>query len=163
MIETEQLLDDFIEEVTSLGSHLGCLLVQLPPRLEFDLAIAQGFLATLRRRYAGAVAIEPRHPSWFSSTADGVLRASQVARVAADPPRCAIAREPAGWEDPVYYRLHGSPRVYFSAYDDLQLDELSAKLAAHARNGGTAWCIFDNTGAGAATINALALLQRLQQ
>ena len=107
--------------------------------------------------------MEPRHPSWFSAMADGVLRASQVARVAADPPRCTVDREPAGWKDPVYYRLHGAPRVYFSAYDDVQLEELSAKLAAHARNGGTAWCIFDNTGAGAATINALALLQRLQQ
>jgi uncharacterized protein YecE (DUF72 family) len=33
----------------------------------------------------------------------------------------------------VYYRLHGSPRVYYSAYDKSYLDRLSARLRAHAQ------------------------------
>ncbi len=71
------------------------------------------------------------------------------------------AGEPGGAPDPVYYRLHGSPRIYYSAYDEGYLDALAARLRAHAAAGRRAWCIFDNTASGAAAANALELLARL--
>ena len=46
-----------------------CLLVQLPPSLEFDAAAAQGFFTALRRRWPGGIATEPRHASWFGGEA----------------------------------------------------------------------------------------------
>jgi uncharacterized protein YecE (DUF72 family) len=39
-----------------------------------------------------------------------------VARVAADPAVVPEAVRPGGWTGLVYYRLHGSPRIYYSAY-----------------------------------------------
>jgi uncharacterized protein YecE (DUF72 family) len=71
------------------------------------------------------------------------------------------AGEPGGAPDPVYYRLHGSPRVYYSAYDAAYLDALATRLREHAAAGRRAWCVFDNTASGAAASNALALLARL--
>ena len=82
----------------------------------------------------------------------------QVARVAADPPRAAELDAPGGWPGLVYFRWHGSPRPYFSPYSAEQLDDLSVKLT---RAGVPAWCIFDNTGSGAAAGNALDLRARV--
>jgi uncharacterized protein YecE (DUF72 family) len=83
-----------------------------------------------------------------------------VARVAADPAVVPAAAEPGGWASTAYYRLHGSPRMYYSAYDAMYLSALAQRLETHRRAGVTAWCIFDNTAHGAAIGNALDLLER---
>jgi uncharacterized protein YecE (DUF72 family) len=134
--------------------------VQLPPSLAFDEDVAATFFAALRARYAGTVAAEPRHESWFGAEADRLLTTWHVARVAADPARVPAAAEPGGWPGAVYYRLHGSPRTYYSAYDTAFLDALAPRLLAAPT---PAWCIFDNTAAGAATVNALDLLALLER
>lgn len=162
LVGAEALLDTFLGEATSLGARLGCLLVQLPPSLDFDQTIAEAFFAALRERYAGAVAFEPRHPTWFTPEVERMLDTLRVARVAADPARAPGAAEPGGWPGMVYYRLHGSPRIYYSNYDAAYLDALASKLDALARSGTPAWCIFDNTALGAASANALDLLQKLR-
>jgi uncharacterized protein YecE (DUF72 family) len=153
-------LDAFLSEVAALGERLGCLLVQLPPSLPFGAHVATLFFASLRARFTGAVALEPRHASWFTDEATDLLVAHQVARVAADPAPVPAAAEPAGWHEPVYVRLHGSPRMYYSPYDDTYLDTLAIRLLQAARSA-TVWCIFDNTAEGAATRDALGLLKRL--
>jgi len=155
LADAEPLLDAFLAEVAALGDRLGPLLVQLPPSLRFDAPVAAAFLAALRERHAGAVAIEPRHASWFTEEAAALLAERRVARVAADPPRAGVDGEPGGWSGLLYYRLHGSPRIYYSAYDGDYLRALAARLGAAAAAGVPAWCIFDNTAAGAATANAL--------
>ena len=160
-VETE--LERFLSEVTSLGAKLGPLLVQLPPALSFDLSVAGSFFSALRERFDGDVVCEPRHATWFSSAADALLAASRVARVAADPALMPEAAGPGGWDGLVYYRLHGSPRIYYSAYDTPYLDVLARSLAGHAARRVPAWCIFDNTAEGAATANALYLLNHLPQ
>ncbi len=161
LVDASQALGAFLAEAGHLEEKLGCLLVQLPPSLAFDAMVAGGFFAGLRDRFAGAVACEPRHPSWFAADADGLLGGLRIARVAADPARVPAAAEPGGWRGLIYRRLHGSPRMYYSPYPEECLDRLAAQLAAEAAAGVPAWCIFDNTAAGAATANALSLLRRL--
>ena len=152
-------LDAFLEDLAPLGSKLGCLLVQLPPSLAFDARVARAFFTALRRRHDRGVALEPRHASWFESRADGLMNAFEVARVAADPPRAPGDGEPGGWPGLAYFRFHGSPRVYYSSYEDDTLDALAEKLR-NARRRVPAWCIFDNTASGAATGNARSLIDR---
>lgn len=156
------LLDAFLAGVSALGPTLGCLLVQLPPSLAFEPAVAERFLAALRARHDGPVALEPRHASWFDAPADARLVDWRVGRVAADPARVPAAAKPGGWPGTVYYRLHGSPRTYYSPYEPDYLDALAGRLA-RAAPGAAAWCVFDNTASGAAAPNALALLERLQR
>lgn len=158
---TGEAIDGFLAEATSLGDKLGCLLVQLPPSLKYDARAASTFLAVLRRRYTGPVAFEPRHPSWFEAAPERLLVKHRVARVAADPATVPAAAEPGGDRSVVYYRLHGSPRIYYSDYDDAYLDALAGRLRNEARAAGAVWCVFDNTAAFAATGNALGLLDRL--
>ena len=155
------LLDVFLDEATRLGEKLGCLLVQLPPSLAYDAPTVGLFLDDLRDRYHGAVALEPRHPSWFTGDVATLLSGYRVSRVAADPAPVPVAAEPGGWPEPVYIRLHGSPRMYYSAYDEPYLDQLAERLREAAMRARAIWCIFDNTALGAAVPNATGLLTRL--
>ncbi|GLC25730.1 hypothetical protein rosag_22430 [Roseisolibacter agri] len=157
-------LDGFLAEATALGPALGCLLVQLPPSLAYDAKVVEAFLRALRARHDGAVALEPRHATWFTPEAERPLLAHGIARVAADPAKVPAAAEPAGDPRVVYYRLHGSPRIYYSDYDDAYLDALAVRMLAdaHADAARDVWCIFDNTALGCATKNALALMERLR-
>jgi len=152
-------LERFLDEAAGLGEKLGVLLLQLPPSQAFDARRAGRFFELLRARHDGAVVCEPRHVSWTSESAVRLLVRFRIARVAADPPRAAGLHEPGGWPGLVYYRWHGSPRPYFSAYAPHQLDALSRDVE-HARV--DAWCIFDNTGSGAAAGNALDLDARVR-
>lgn len=162
LVDPERKLDDFLAEANALGEKLGCLLIQLPPSLAFDANITRRFFAALRERHAGAAVLEPRHVSWAAPECEELLQSFRVARVAADPPRLPDGSAPHGWRGIAYYRLHGSPRVYFSVYSDAYLDALAASLAAFADAGTPVWCIFDNTGLGAATLNAAGLVDRLE-
>lgn len=151
-------LDLFLLEARTLGEKLGPLLVQLPPSLALDPAVAAGFFAALRTRHEGAVACEPRHASWFTPEAEALLCDHRIARVAADPARHPGAGVPGGWDGLRYWRLHGSPRMYWSAYPPDWLDRLAAALRERA---GDTWCVFDNTSSGAAAADALDLHARL--
>jgi uncharacterized protein YecE (DUF72 family) len=159
LVDCGDLLTRFADESCGLGDKLGVLLVQLPPSLGFDARIAEDFFADLRRRFAIGIACEPRHAGWFTANAEALLIGHKVARVAADPARLPAAGAPGGWPGLVYYRWHGSPRIYYSDYDATALAALRQKLEACRARGIPAWCIFDNTAAYAALGNALALGQ----
>jgi uncharacterized protein YecE (DUF72 family) len=144
-------LGEFLGQCTALEEKLGCILIQLPPSLAFA---PTDFFATLRAAYDGPAALEPRHASWFISEVDTLLARHRIARVAADPPVRTFA--PGGWRGVEYWRLHGSPKTYYSEYDDAFLADLTRRV------GPEAWVIFDNTALGHATRNALALTGRAQ-
>jgi uncharacterized protein YecE (DUF72 family) len=161
LVNTASLLDALLTDLTPLGRRLGCLLVQLPPSLAFDARVARAFLAGLRRRFDRGIALEPRHASWFGSRADRLLDELKIARVAADPPRPEGAAEPGGWRGLAYFRLHGSPRIYYSNYEADYLGALAGRLQALRRRRIATWCIFDNTAHGAAMGNALSVNEQL--
>jgi uncharacterized protein YecE (DUF72 family) len=163
LVDCDDLLDAFLEQADGLGDKLTALLVQLPPSFAFEAAVAASFLGLLRGRFAGALAIEPRHASWFTAEADALLREVQVARVLADPVRHEAGRAPGGWPGRVYLRLHGTPRVYYSAYGTPVLQALAARLRQAEAEGAECWCIFDNTASGAAAGNALELQRLLEE
>ena len=154
------LLDRFADETAALGTKLGPWLLQLPPGLRFDPPSVGRFLERLRSRFSAQVTCEPRHTSWFTPEAGQLLAAFQVARLAADPAICPQATRPGGWDGLVYYRLHGSPEMYRSSYAGKFLEEMAGLLSTAAASA-PVWCIFNNTAAGAAIENALALQERL--
>ncbi|MDB5695047.1 MAG: hypothetical protein JWN21_590 [Sphingomonas bacterium] len=157
LIDCDALLVKFADEVGGLGDRLGPILVQLPPSLALDAEVAASFFDRLAAVLPAAHACEPRHASWFTAEADALLAGHRVARVAADPARVPEAALPGGWRGLTYARWHGSPAMYRSSYDD-------AALAGHAgvaRAEGESWTFYDNTTLGAATPNALALVDLL--
>jgi uncharacterized protein YecE (DUF72 family) len=155
----EGAVNEFLTQVEALGPKLAVLLVQLPPSLAFDAAVANGFFSNLVRRTSAAIACEPRHASWFDPQADDLLSSLGIARVAADPALSEAAARPGGSPWLAYWRLHGSPVIYRSSYADRIATY--ADLLQSSAAGRETWCIFDNTASSAATLDALNLRQRL--
>lgn len=149
-------LHRFVDECTGLGGKLGVVLVQLPPGLAFDGRVAAPFFAMLRRRLPAGVHIvcEPRHASWLHASASRILTAHGVNRVGADPSPIAADASPSDFGTCRYWRLHGSPKIYYSPY----AREAFAVFAAQARCASAlapAWVVFDNTALGHAVADAL--------
>lgn len=120
----------------------------------FDSSTVESLLSSLRGGYDGQVVCEPRHVSWFEISADCLLQEYRIARAAVDPAVVPSASQPGGWRGLRYYRLHGSPRIYYSRYDDAFLSRLASEILVSF---GECWCIFDNTASGAAVDDALRL------
>lgn len=150
-------LDRFVDEIEGLGDKLGGVLVQLPPSLMFDARIAANFFAMLRRRVSAGIACEPRHASWFAAASDVLWERYGIARVGADPAlhdEAAIAVGKGAWR---YWRWHGSPRMYYSAYGEDRLQSLAAQVRTSTPARAEPWIIFDNTAQGHATADAARL------
>jgi uncharacterized protein YecE (DUF72 family) len=159
LADVEEPLERFLSEAGALGEKLGPLLLQLPPSFAFDEQRVTTFLRRLRGRTNADVACEPRHPSWFSDEVERLLTQFRIARTAADPAVVPAAAEPGGWPGLAYFRLHGSPRMYYSRYAPGCLDALARRLPGAF----AVWCIFDNTAEGWATHDALLLQQALNR
>lgn len=155
LVGAEREFEAFTKSLAGLGQKLGPLLLQLPPKFPFDEASARAFLEGARDIADAEIVIEPRHETWFGSVPDGLLKCLAIARVGADPERASGALLPGGSEHLAYVRLHGSPKLYFSSYEDGFIQSVLTQLQSKATS---AWCVFDNTASGAAAGDAMRLL-----
>src|SRR5205807_3444837 len=161
--------------ILRLGPMLGPILWQLPPQLPFEPDRARTFFAALPRDVAGAErwarrhderttgraaltapggadaplrhAVEVRHPSWLGDEALAVMRAFDVALVAAD----TAGRHPLSVERTAtfaYVRLHGSTELYASQYRAADLAPWAKRIAAWAKGGADVFVYFDNDARG---------------
>ncbi|MBZ9675273.1 DUF72 domain-containing protein [Mesorhizobium sp. ES1-1] len=157
LVGCEPSIDAFLQQAEGLGEKLSVLLVQLPPSLAFEPDVARAFFTMLSKRTPARLVCEPRHASWFDAEADELLAGCRIARVAADPAPVPAASVPGGWSRLAYFRWHGTPRVYYSAYEAESLDRIGSQVQAIAASGAEVWGIFDNTAASHALGNALAV------
>jgi uncharacterized protein YecE (DUF72 family) len=153
-------LKRFLDETAGLGAKRGPLLLQLPPSFAFDARRTGRFLDVLRKLYEGVVVCEPRHLTWTTTRATRLFENFRIARVGADPPRAPGLHEPDGWRGVTYFRWHGSPRAYISPYSPESLSERRSRITMRPKRA-EIWCIFDNTGSGAAAGNAMDLVNLL--
>jgi uncharacterized protein YecE (DUF72 family) len=160
--DADAAVRSFLTETAPLSEKLGCLLLQLPPSLAFDEPTARDFFALLRELTTARVVCEPRHATWFTAEAAATLKRAQVACVRAHPPP-VDGVEPVGDPRTLYIRLHGSPRIYYSAYDEPFIEAVADRMTEARDVGAEVWCIFDNTAQGEAVPNALTLMDKLQQ
>lgn len=178
LVDCDSLLDAFMDQVGHLGQKLGYLLIQLPPSLRWDARTAARFLGAMRDRTDVPLAVEPRHASWGCEAAQVLLDDMHAVRVRAHPSAvsdddmrgatgddggsaASVSASSAKAGVLQYWRLHGAPRMYYSAYDDAFLVALSDRIKCAQRDGSAVWCIFDNTAAGEAIPNALSLKSHL--
>lgn len=156
-----------LQNLMSLKTKLGCILVQLPPRLEYSGLDFGAFAEALRRVYEGPVVLEPRHRSWERSDSRRLATQFQVGRVIVDSPRFSPGEafvdsdQDSDSQGLIYFRLHGSPDLYKSDYTDERLHSYELKIRGYQAIGFRVWCIFDNTTFGHATQNALRMREFL--
>ena len=147
-----------IDRVAELGSHLGPILLQLPPDLQLDL---DGLVETLEAFPASVqLALEPRHASWFVDDVRDLLESRQVALCLAD------RRGPLTpfWEtaDWAYVRFHGGRARPASCYGDAALDRWADRLAAMEAARTAAFLFFNNDFHGCALRDAASFAVKLE-
>jgi uncharacterized protein YecE (DUF72 family) len=147
-------LDRFFDAMEPLGSRLGPILIQLPPRWRRDLGRLTDLLDVLPggRRFA----MEFRDPDWLHESVFDALRAHDVALCIHDLVEDHPNVVTAGW---VYLRFHGPSRArpYTGRYPTQTLTDVARRTQRHAEAGLDVYAYFDNDGGGAAVKDALRL------
>jgi uncharacterized protein YecE (DUF72 family) len=144
----------FVERASHLGDRLGPVVMQLPPTLPKDAVNLERTLRGFPKQVR--VAVEFRHPSWFTDDIRVILRGHNSALVWAD--RSGRLQNPE-WRtaDWLYLRMHGgSGRA--GNYGDRVLGKYARSLAQVE---GDAYVYFNNDMTGNAVRNALTLARRL--
>lgn len=131
-----------------LGDRLGPVLLQLPPTLRAEPGRLNACLEAFPRGVR--VAVEPRHPSWWTGEVRAILERHEAALCWADRRSRPITPlwRTAGW---LYVRLHEGAARPWPEYGD-------RALASWARRIGPdddAYVYFNNDPGGAAVRNAL--------
>jgi uncharacterized protein YecE (DUF72 family) len=139
-----------VDRARELGSHLGPILVQLPPDLELDLPALEetldAFPADLR------VAVEPRHDSWFVDDVRRLLTDRGAALCVADRrgPITPLWRT-ADW---AYLRFHAGRAMPRSCYAAGALETWAERGAATWGRDAGGFAFFNNDGNGCALRDA---------
>jgi uncharacterized protein YecE (DUF72 family) len=158
--EPRPSVDLLVERATELGSHLGPILIQLPPDLEVDLAALEETLDAFPTGIR--LAVEPRHDSWFVGDVRHALADRNVALCMADRrgPITPLWRT-ADW---AYLRFHAGRAMPRSCYGAQALETWAERLEAGWGRDGAGFVYFNNDGNGCAlrdaSVYATALVER---
>lgn len=143
----------FLERSAGLGERLGPVLVQLPPTLPAD----QGALAAVLQQFPSqvAVAVEPRHDSWWTEQTRQTLTRYGAALCWAD--RRGRPITPL-WRtaDFGYLRLHEGRATPRPRYGRTALRAWVRRLAAAFPPEAPVHVYFNNDPGGAAIVDAIA-------
>jgi uncharacterized protein YecE (DUF72 family) len=148
-----------VDRARELGSHLGPILVQLPPDLELDLRALEvtldAFPPDLR------VAVEPRHDSWFVDDVRRVLTDRAVALCVADRrgPITPLWRT----SDWAYLRFHAGRALPRSCYAPGALDTWAQRVAETWGGDAAGYAFFNNDGNGCALRDASVFATALER
>jgi uncharacterized protein YecE (DUF72 family) len=152
---SRESLDQFFQLFEPLKDKMGPVLIQLPASLSFHLPVVISFFQYLKDKYDNyELALEVRHPSWFTEESLDIMQQYGIALVFAQsvsfPYRERITASS------VYLRFHGSGVLYGSGYDEAALKEYAAKMIAWSRHH-TIWAFFNNDMNGHALRDARTL------
>jgi uncharacterized protein YecE (DUF72 family) len=151
--EPREPLDRLWSRATKLGSHLGPMLYQLPPRWDRDLDRLRAFVDALPENRKQA--IEFRDPSWYHPAVYEILAQAGIALCLHDMPGSATRPEPIG--PFAYVRFHGAGGRYRGAYSDDALRTWGRRLRAWAGGGRACFVYFNNDVGGHAPRDAARL------
>jgi uncharacterized protein YecE (DUF72 family) len=148
LIDPAEPVARLMNAAAGLGPKLGPVLLQLPPTLRAE---PDRLAACLREFPAGVrVAVEPRHPTWWTDRTRRVLEDHGAALCWTDRlgrPQTPLWRT-AGW---LYLRFHEGPAEPWPRYADDTLKSWADELAG----ADDAYVYFNNDPGGAAVRDAL--------
>jgi uncharacterized protein YecE (DUF72 family) len=147
----------FLGRADALGAKLGPVLVQLPPIMTENAAALDAVLAEFPRRVR--VAVEPRHPSWFTPAVRDLLTARGAALAWADR-----RGRPVGplWRtaDFGYVRFHEGRATPAPRYGAGALDSWLTRIGDAFDADESVFAYFNNDHGGAAIHDAVAFARR---
>ena len=155
--DPEEPLATFIERAARLGSTLGPILYQLPPRWHVDPPRLDRFLSILPQGYTHVV--EFRDQSWLVEEIFQLLERYRVAHCIHDMRPLSVPLRVTA--STVYIRFHCDPE-HGGAYRDDALQGWAGRIQDWAHTGHTVYAYFNNDPNGNALRNAGVLKRFLQ-
>jgi uncharacterized protein YecE (DUF72 family) len=156
--DPSQTVARLLEAVTALGTQLGPILFQLPPRWKVNPERLREFLKSLPAKFR--YAFEFRDPSWFE---DRIYKALNNMRAAFCIYDLAGRLSPKKvTADFIYIRLHGPGEAYQGQYDTNTLAGWAGAFSTWMNQGKEIFCFFDNDQAGYAAQDALRLKEMIE-
>ncbi len=142
-----------------LNGKLGCVLIQLPPGIKFDLDLMETFFELLPTE--SKFAIEFRDPSWLRDETWRLLEKYEVAYTIVDEP--LLPPEVKVTSDIAYIRWHGKgERPWYNySYKTEELEPWIPKVKETAKKAKTVYGYFNNHYHGYAVRNCLQVLEML--
>ena len=134
------MLDWMLPPIRHLGSKLGPILFQLPPRFKINLERLEAFLNALPKDLTPV--FEFREKSWLTEETLALLDRHGASFCIHDMPGSATPRWVAGRI--AYVRFHGGEGKYRGRYSDKDLLDWSRWMADQARQGRNVWAYFNN-------------------
>jgi uncharacterized protein YecE (DUF72 family) len=157
--DPQEPLERLLDRASVLGSKLGPIIFQLPPRWRSNPGRLEGLLEILPadQRYA----FEFRDPSWFEEKNYALLRAHGAAFCVYDLDGRTSPKQVTA--DFVYMRLHGPDGPYRGRYGAERLAGWAGAISAWRKEGLEVYCYFDNDEAAYAVKDALRLKQMMTE
>lgn len=139
LAEPEEAVERFFDRAAPLGPKMGPILLQLPPRME---AAPDRLEQTLRAMRGVRVAVEFRHPSWYSEQVRRLLERYGAALTWADRRRpLGTLWRTAGWGFLRFHEGAASPRpCYGRRALGSWVERLRSSFSAHD----DVYCYFNN-------------------
>ena len=158
----EEDLERFLEamRILLLEGKLGCLLIQLPPKYEYNLDHLESFLKILPSDFKFAV--EFRNLSWMRDETWDLLKKYKVAYTIVDEP--LLPPEIHITSDIAYFRWHGhGKRPWFNyRYSKEELEPWIPKVKETSKKVKKVYAYFNNHFHGYAPENCLQALEMLE-
>jgi uncharacterized protein YecE (DUF72 family) len=142
-----------------LGGKLACLLIQLPPKFDYNIGGLESFFELLDHRFN--YAIEFRNLSWMRDETWELLKEHEVAYTIVDEP--LLPPEVHLTADLAYFRWHGrGEKPWFNyRYNSEELDHWVPRVQEISHKVKKIVGYFNNHFHGYAPENCLQLLEKL--
>lgn len=132
----------FLDVVEGAEHKKGCLLLQVPAKMQANITRLKQILNILKKSN-WPIAFESRNPSWYEPNVEKLLQNFDVTRVIHDWWNFKIPMEASSQK--VYLRFHGPDRNYRGSYDEAFLKDCAVRIRKWAKEGKTVYAYFNNT------------------
>lgn len=151
--DVEELTGDFYRVIKEgLKEKLGCVLFQLPPSFPYSPERMALILKNMQQGFNNV--IEARHISWWQEEVINTFSDHHITFSGISYPS-ALPEDIIQNNEPVYYRFHGKPVLYKSAYPESRLQEFVEQVNPSSKQ---VYVYFNNTWGNAALLNSRQLI-----
>jgi uncharacterized protein YecE (DUF72 family) len=150
-VDSKELIQKFYTVCSDgLAEKLGAILFQLPPSFVYSPENLLLITSSLDDKFQNV--IEFRHSSWWNEEVFGALRDNNITFCNVGYP--GLPDQPVLTLELVYFRLHGSPRLFYSEYSEPELLSIYQWLQSNEQLA-KAYIYFNNTASEAGIRNAV--------
>lgn len=141
---------------SGLKDKLACVLFQLPPSFHYTPERLALIIASLNPDFSNV--IEFRHAGWWTEEVFQAFRQHKLIFCSVNYPK--LPTDIIATTKTAYVRLHGNPRLFYSEYNEKDLQVMLDQLGKlKSKN---AFIYFNNTASHAGILNALSV-RRMQR